>query len=589
MLLSSRVTRQLLEAAEAVGLSRADVLGPLGLLHDDVDARKIEWTTAAQLMQRISSLLGDDVARLHALGRAMMHVPSFAPLRQLARSIVSVRTLYDIANNWIAPSNVPHLPLEARWEGERRLVIHGEIPASYAPCEPLFHIFQGTAAHLPTFIDLPPARVVESRVTPRTIDLLLEVPPSRTLGDRVKRTARALVGARGALEILEEQRRELAENVEALQRARDEMRLLLDRLPDLVLIHAAGTIIWANRALVTGLGYARLDEIAGRSLLDICAERSRSYALQRMREPPDSPHMPELFEVVLVSKTGGEVIVEIAPTQAVVFDGVPARLLVGRDVTERVRMQQKLIVADRLASVGLLAAGVAHEVNNPLAYVLNNIEIARKELNALGDGADVARTVLGVALEGVDRIRVIVKDLLMLARGDEGPVDAIDVRAVAASTLTLAARDIERTARLVQDFRPAPLVSASESRIAQVLLNLVGNALEAMRDRPREENELVVRIARAPDGRLLLEVSDTGRGIPPADLPRVFEPFFTTKAAGQGTGLGLAIAQRLVVEIGGEIAVTSKPGEGATFRVLLPAVITASPPRPFPDERRGAR
>lgn len=207
----------------------------------------------------------------------------------------------------------------------------------------------------------------------------------------------------------------------------------------------------------------------------------------------------------------------------------------------------------------------------------------------MGERAEIARSVLGVALEGVDRIRVIVRDLLMLARGDEGPVDAIDVRTVAASTLALAAREIERVATLVQDFRPAPLVSASDSRIAQVLLNLVGNALEAMRDRPRESNELVVRVGRAIDGRLVLEVSDTGHGIPESDLPRVFEPFFTTKPAGQGTGLGLAIAQRLVVEIGGEISVASSVGKGTTFRVLLPAVITASPLRPPPERREGAR
>jgi signal transduction histidine kinase len=114
-------------------------------------------------------------------------------------------------------------------------------------------------------------------------------------------------------------------------------------------------------------------------------------------------------------------------------------------------------------------------------------------------------------------------------------------------------------------------VKATEPRIAQLLLNLVGNALEAMRDTPRHANELRVIVGRAADGRALIEVSDTGRGIPEDDLSRVFEPFFTTKPAGQGTGLGLSITQRLVLEIGGEIAVTSKVGEGTTFRVLLPA------------------
>ena len=591
MLLNSRITRNLLEAAEAIGLSRADIIQAAGAREDEVASvgAKVEWPTLVPMILRVAARLENDPARLRELGRVMIGTPSFAALHQLAGSIVSPRALYEVLGRWMIPTDLPHLPFELRWIDERRLSVHGEIPRSYAACEPFFHVVEGIFTHVPGLVGLPPSVVRERKITARSLDMVIELPPSRTVIDRVKRTARALIGAPTALEVLESQRRELADNVHALQRARDEIRALLDRLPDFVLIHTSGTIIWANRALVTGLGYERLDEVAGRALLDICAERSRSHALQRMREAPDSPAMPELFEVALLSRSGDEVVVEIAPTQSVVFDGIPARLLVGRDVTERVRMQQKLLVADRLASVGLLAAGVAHEVNNPLAYVLNNIEIARKELASMGDGAEIARTVLGIALEGVDRIRVIVRDLLMLARGDEGPVDAIDVRTVATSTLALAAREIERTARLIQDFRPAPLVSASDSRIAQILLNLVGNALEAMRDQPRDQNELVVRIGRATDGRLLLEVSDTGRGISESDLPRVFEPFFTTKPAGQGTGLGLAIAQRLVVEIGGEIGVASVPGEGTTFRVLLPAVITASPPRPFPDGRSGAR
>jgi signal transduction histidine kinase len=176
-----------------------------------------------------------------------------------------------------------------------------------------------------------------------------------------------------------------------------------------------------------------------------------------------------------------------------------------------------------------------------------------------------------VALEGVDRIRTIVRDLLLLSRGVAGPLDVVDVGAVARSTLALAAREIERNARLVEELGPAPPVKATEPRIAQLLLNLVGNALEAMRDTPRHANELRVIVGRAADGRALIEVSDTGRGIPEDDLSRVFEPFFTTKPAGEGTGLGLSITQRLVLEIGGEIAVTSKVGEGTTFRVLLPA------------------
>jgi signal transduction histidine kinase len=248
----------------------------------------------------------------------------------------------------------------------------------------------------------------------------------------------------------------------------------------------------------------------------------------------------------------------------------PARLLLGRDITERARLQQRLIAADRMASIGILAAGVAHEVNNPLAYVLNNIELAMKFLAPLGEPTAESRAVLGVALEGVDRIRVIVRDLLMLTRSDEREVlEDVDVRAVVESTMALAAREIEEHARLVCEYEVVPLVRGTSARLGQVLLNLLGNALEAMAGRPKEANELRLAVRRAAGGGAVVEVSDNGVGIPPENASRVFDPFFTTKAQGRGTGLGLSISQRLIAEIGGDLTFVSTPERGSTFRVTL--------------------
>jgi PAS domain S-box-containing protein len=570
LLLNSRTTRLALEAAEAAGISRAAVVEPLGLKEEALVARgaRVDWTTFTLVLEQIGRLVDGDPERLRDIGRGMTRVPSYEPVRRLARSVVSIRTLYTVATRWIAPANFPHLPLTATFVSDRRLRLDGEIPRTYAACTPFFHICDGSVLELPRLIELPPSTLVESRVTPRTSELVIDLPPSRTIIERVRRGVGALLDAREALQVLEEQAEEVATNVEALGRTRDELRLLLERLPDLVVVHVSGTIVWANRAMLQAIGYPRVEDVTGTALLDLVDEGSKHMMAERMNKSDACD--ARLGEAVLRSRAGDVVVVEIAPTQDVVFDGVPARLVVGRDVTERVRMEQRLVVVDRLASVGLLAAGVGHEVDSPLASVLENVQAAQKELAVLGDGARVAGHVLSVALEGVDRIRVIVRELMMLSRGEDGEPGAIDVRTVATSTLELASREIERTARLIEDFAPAPLVRANEARIAQVLLNLVGNALEAMKGRPRDQNELRIRIARAADGRLLLEVSDTGTGIPHADLARVFEPFFTTKPAGLGTGLGLAIAQRLIVELGGEITVSSQVDRGATFRVLLP-------------------
>lgn len=589
MLLSNRFLRLLIDSAESHGVPRGDVVRAMGPDASSyvVDGATLEWSSYVDAFDEVSRQVSHDPATLFQIGRDMRSAKSRDIIRDVARAAISPRALYEFIDRWMAPG-FPHLRLYLRFVTDHRVQLHAAIPEPSRECLAFFHVLEGRLATVPELMQLPPATVMESRITPRSADLVLDLPRYETFSRRAFHTARALVSRRAMKRAQEQQRQELEESIEALQRGRDELREILDRLPDLALVHARGRVLWVNRALLSTLGYDSLSDLVGKQLLDIVASRDRPEVLARMARSLDaSPPLPPITEFHLLTRKGEEVLVEVAPAESVVFDGLAARMIVGRDVSERARMQQKLILADRLASVGLLAAGVAHEVNNPLAYVLNNIEIARKLISGLGgDKAETAHGVLGVALEGVDRIGVIVRDLLMLSRGDDRPHDAVDLATVVHSTLALASREIERTASLVTDVGPAPLVSASESRVAQVLLNLVGNALEAMRGRSREENELRVRVGTSADGRFLLEVSDSGEGIAASHVSRVFEPFFTTKPAGRGTGLGLSIAQRLVVELGGEITVASREGKGTTFLVLLPA--SASPVSERPERRAQA-
>lgn len=581
----------LLESAEISGVSPDALAHSVGMQRADLVApqRRVEWGTLVRLIDQLWAQLDGDVERLRAVGRHMHRVPAYAPVRRLARAVVSPRTLYDLANRWAVPANFPHIHFTSVWESRSRVRLKAKLPDAYQPSSGFFHLAEGALPELPKVLGLAPARLVFSRVEPRFCEVVLEMPESPSLLSSMRRGIRAALSARDTVAVLEEQREELARNVEASEQARDEMRALLNRLPDLVAVHASGTLLWANEAWLRALGW-ELSEVVGTSLLETVAERSRAVVLERMQQAATSGGVPVTTAVVLKTRTGRDLFVEVGPVHGVVFDGIPARLVHGRDVTDRMQMQQKLVVADRLASVGLLAAGVAHEVNNPLGYVLNNIEIAQRELLAFEGAGERGRHALSVALEGVDRIRAIVRDLLMLAREDDTPQSPVDVQAVVESTLVLAAREIERNVVLIRDFHPAPDVQGSRARIAQVLLNLISNGLEAMRGQPRDESFLGVRIATASDGRLLLEVSDTGRGISEADLPRIFEPFFTTRPAGQGTGLGLSIAQRLVVELGGEMTVSSVVGQGTTFQILLPpAHHPRAPAEPKPNHVVDAR
>jgi signal transduction histidine kinase/ActR/RegA family two-component response regulator len=268
-----------------------------------------------------------------------------------------------------------------------------------------------------------------------------------------------------------------------------------------------------------------------------------------------------------------------------------------RDVSDRIRMQAQLAIGDRLAALGTLAAGVAHEINNPLTYILIGVESVIKELRKsgdrpLGDRAAVLAGRLDGALEGARRVRRIVADLRGFSRVDADDTGAVDVAAVLDAVVSLVESQFRYRGRLVKRYAAVPPVRASGDRLNQVFLNLLINAAQALPEGHAPENLIEVALEPAGD-RVCVAVSDTGQGIPPDALPRIFDPFFTTKPIGIGTGLGLWICHGIVAELGGEIVAESVVGKGTTFRVYLPVAEAAAPPpapAPIEDEPwRGGR
>jgi PAS domain S-box-containing protein len=244
---------------------------------------------------------------------------------------------------------------------------------------------------------------------------------------------------------------------------------------------------------------------------------------------------------------------------------------------EQRRAQEAARRADRLASLGTLAAGVAHELNNPLAYVLSNAEWAVGQLERWtgvpARDLDGLVRALSDVIQGARRMKVIVSDLKSAAR-DETAIEApapVDLRRVVRFATQVAGAELRRRARLIVETEEVPPVSGSETRLGQVLVNLLVNAAHAVPDGDPRRNEIRVRVRRIGDGRVSLSVGDNGHGIPDEARPYLFEPFFTTKPVGEGTGLGLWVCQGIVTAHGGEIQVESTVGVGTTFHVLLPA------------------
>jgi CheY-like chemotaxis protein/two-component sensor histidine kinase len=238
-----------------------------------------------------------------------------------------------------------------------------------------------------------------------------------------------------------------------------------------------------------------------------------------------------------------------------------------------------------MASLGTLAAGVAHEINNPLTYVTLNLSFVRDQIRSLGfeteRQADRFQLAVDRALEGSERVSAIVKDLRTLSRSDDGAVTVVDPRALLESALRMVGNDIRHRADLREDFGSIPGVVANEVRLSQVFVNLLVNAVQALASGDGKENRIEVRTRTDERGFAVVEVSDTGSGIHAEHLHKIFDPFFTTKP-GLGTGIGLSLCHSTVKAMGGEIQVESSVGRGSLFRVLLPPA--ASAPRVAPQE-----
>ena len=249
-----------------------------------------------------------------------------------------------------------------------------------------------------------------------------------------------------------------------------------------------------------------------------------------------------------------------------------------RDITEQVRTRAKLLQHERLAALGRLAAGVAHEINNPLGYMVLNIGRMRRQISAMAgafpdaekklEDLEAARALVG---EGTERVRKIVRELTNFAR-IEDDLERVDLARIIALALDLAQVEEQERVRIVRQFEPAPEVMADEGRLVQVFLNLIDNAVSAMIQQPPElalTGELRLSTRTDEQGRAVAEVHDTGAGVPQALQDRVFDPFYTTKA--EGVGLGLTLCQTLVTSFSGELTLSSEPGEGTTVRITLPA------------------
>ncbi len=381
---------------------------------------------------------------------------------------------------------------------------------------------------------------------------------------------------------------------EQLKRERDLMSRIMDTSPVGILVaERGGEVSFANRRAMEMLGLpAGSDPKRLGSLSEWQMTDEEGNVLYDARAQPVSLADQPIYGArvaVARGRSGRRLLSVNAARLSERADDLGAARIVAifEDITEqldtareRKQTQERLIVSDRLQSMGVLAAGIAHEINNPLTYVVSHLNLMARDIENLREWNEERfeklRETLRYAEEGVGRIRFIVRDVMSFARVDDARRGPVDLRRVIELAANMAASEIRPRARLVTEFGETPLVDGNESRLGQVFLNLLINAAQAIAGESPERNEIrvVTRLDRA--GPVVAEVRDTGSGMSPAVRSHIFDPFFTTKPVGVGTGLGLAICYTIVTSMGGHIEVESDVGAGSVFRVFLQPYSRAS-------------
>jgi PAS domain S-box-containing protein len=392
---------------------------------------------------------------------------------------------------------------------------------------------------------------------------------------------------------------------EALRKSEENFKSIIQQMPDGVLIVDQERVLFTNQTLAGLLGYPSADELVGLPRLDLIHSDYHAIVRERVDRIIGHGGANPFLKMKLLSKSGNPVDFE-SSSISVQFDGKSAVMAVLRDITLQNQLEHQAIHNEKLATVGTLAAGIAHEINNPLTYVLANLVFLRENLDELNHQMEEKGHVhvaypklfeemleeIQETTQGGERIREIVRGLKSFVRSDEDEVGMVDLNKTIDSAINMTFHEFKHKARVEKDFAVhLPVLTANVGKLQQVFINLLINATQAIQGNDPVENKIHIRTGEQ-NGSLFAEFTDTGRGIPENILPNIFEPFFTTKPLGVGTGLGLSICEKIVRFYKGTIEVQSRVGKGTTFTVSLPlengfmAAVMDSPRYVAPERAR---
>lgn len=574
---TGRAFEPLVKFADEKAWDQSDLLRGLTCSEEEIrsSGSQIEWADFATYLQRFESKIGGP----SGMGRLADYLtPSYGPMTNFMGLMAHPRVIYRVINRWGGPSMFPVVDHRTEELDSQTLKIELELPEGAMECPAFFRVTQLMFATAPCLVGSKPA-AVEMELRRNGASYVVHLPPSGTLWARVKRAFRAFFSGAAVLDELVtshdrllENHRELQTTHQELERSEANLRRMVEETPEGVMVWEKDQVIYTNPAMRDFLRLSDHPERLRISKFVADREQFREFA-ESAEGAGDTPS-----EVEFVA-ADSEIVVGEVKAIDLEWDGQPAKLMVCRDVTERNQIMKRAMQLDRMIAVGTLAAGVAHEINNPLAFVHSNLEYAiegLKHLEKQSDDPKVQKRVealseaLKESVDGTHRVREIVRDLKSISRDNEEAREPVEIRDAVKSAINMGWHEIRTTAKVRTEYDDVPAVLASEGRLAQIVLNLVVNAAQSFGpDSDREHSFITVRTIRGEEFGVI-QVEDNGRGIDREDLRRIFDPFFTTKPIGEGTGLGLWISQDIIARLGGTIEVESEVGRGTLFTISLP-------------------
>ncbi|HYX90517.1 MAG TPA: ATP-binding protein [Myxococcaceae bacterium] len=371
--------------------------------------------------------------------------------------------------------------------------------------------------------------------------------------------------------------------IDELTFVRKYLEELLEHANALILVvNREGRVVVFNRLLARLTGYRR-DEVLGRELLELVPEGERMRMMRVMTSALRGEAVSS-FETRMLGHGGREVRVSFATSSVATADGeVEGVIAIGQDLTVVRELERRVIHAEKLATLGQIAASVVHEINNPMTAVATyaHAMLARRVGQPAADPGDEEK--LRKILQNAERILNFTRDLVSYARPAQDRPEVVDLQPLLESAIGFCDHILQKHGITVErQYGAVPRIAAVKGNLVQVFVNLITNACDAMGPEGK-----VVLSTSTEAGDVVVRVRDTGTGIPPEHLGRIFEPFFTTKPDGKGTGLGLSIVQGIVENHGGEVRVDSELGRGTTFTIRLPAQLAPAGTRP--ESAEGSR